>query len=100
VWTGEQAFARKLVDELGGLRQAIDAARKLAKLPQHAPIVELPVVETSLLGRMLGVDGLQAQTTPSLLPSELVDLARALAPFAVHPADKILARIEIVNVGP
>jgi protease-4 len=100
VWTGEQAHARKLVDELGGLRQALATARRLGNLPEHAPIVELPVVETSLLGRMLGLEGLSAETTPSLLPSELLDIARALAPFAVHPADKLLARIEIVSVGP
>lgn len=32
VWTGSQALERKLVDELGGLPQAIDKAAKLAKL--------------------------------------------------------------------
>jgi protease-4 len=101
VWTGEQAHARRLVDEIGGLRQALDAARRLADLPEHAPVVELPVVETSLLGRMLGVEGLHAAQSPAaLLPSELLDFARALAPFAIHPADKLLARIEIVSIGP
>jgi len=102
VWTGEQALERRLIDEIGGLRQALDAARRLADLPEHAPIVELPVVETSLLGRLIGVEGLHAATESptALLPSELLDLARALAPFAIHPADKLLARIEIVGVGP
>jgi protease-4 len=101
VWTGQQAFERKLVDEIGGLRQALDAARRLAKLPEHAPVVELPVPESSLLGRMLGIEGMRAESDiPSMLPSELLDMARALAPFAVHPADKLLARIEIVSVGP
>jgi protease-4 len=101
VWTGEQAFERRLVDEVGGLRQALDTARRLADLPEHAPIVELPVPETSLLGRLLGVEGLHASESPAaLLPSEILDFARALAPFAIHPADKLLARIEIVSVGP
>lgn len=102
VWTGEQALERRLIDEIGGLRQALDAARKLAELPEHAPIVELPVPETTLIGRLLGVEGMQldAQGPAALLPSELLDLARALAPFAIHPADKLLARIEIVSVGP
>jgi protease-4 len=103
VWTGEQALERRLVDEIGGLRQALDAARRLADLPEHAPIVELPVPESSLIGRLLGFEGVHASQTSdiaSLLPSELLDLARALAPFAIHPADKLLARIEIVSVGP
>jgi protease-4 len=99
VWTGEQALARKLVDELGGLRQALDAARAAAELPEHAPIVELPVPESTLVGRLLGIEGMKAEPEAStLLPKELMDYARALAPFAVHPADKLLARLEIVSV--
>jgi protease IV len=97
VWTGEQAKARKLVDELGGLRQALAEARRLANLPDYAPIQELPEIETSLIGRLLGFEGVKAGALP-LLPGELLDMARALAPFAVHPADKPLARMELVPV--
>jgi protease-4 len=35
VWTGEQALERKLVDELGYLDQAIDAAVELAELEKY-----------------------------------------------------------------
>ncbi len=35
VWTGEQALERKLVDELGYLEQAIDAAVQLAELEKY-----------------------------------------------------------------
>ncbi|MDD4362313.1 MAG: signal peptide peptidase SppA, partial [Bacteroidales bacterium] len=35
VWTGEQALERKLVDELGYLEQAIDAAVELAELDKY-----------------------------------------------------------------
>ena len=35
VWTGEQALERKLVDELGYLEQAIDAAVELAELENY-----------------------------------------------------------------
>ncbi len=42
VWTGQQAFERHLVDHLGGLREALDAAREAGLLPADAPIVEMP----------------------------------------------------------
>lgn len=39
VWTGVQAKANGLVDELGNLRTALHKARQLASLPDHAPLV-------------------------------------------------------------
>ncbi|HSU41154.1 MAG TPA: signal peptide peptidase SppA [Polyangiaceae bacterium] len=94
VWTGEQAYQRKLVDEIGGLRQALEEARKLAGLPYDAPVSELPV-ESSFLGTLIGAAGAHASETP-LLPPQVLEFARALAPFAVHPPDAPLARIELV----
>jgi hypothetical protein len=45
---------------------------------------------------VLGIEGLHAaMPTEKLLPGDLLDLARALAPFAVHPSDLPLAKIEI-----
>jgi protease-4 len=41
VWTGRQAFDRKLVDELGGLEEAATKARTLAGLPLGAPLREV-----------------------------------------------------------
>jgi protease IV len=40
VWTGRQAFERKLVDELGGFDAAVRKARSLAGLPATAPVRE------------------------------------------------------------
>jgi protease-4 len=101
VWTGEQALSRKLVDELGGLRQALNQARLLGDLPDYAPIIELPPPESTLLGRVLGVEGLHADATQGIsLPPELLSLAQALAPFVIHPADKPMARLEITDIGP
>jgi len=40
VWTGRQAFERKLVDELGGLDAAVRKARSLAGLGETAPVRE------------------------------------------------------------
>ncbi|HET7538402.1 MAG TPA: signal peptide peptidase SppA [Polyangiaceae bacterium] len=101
VWTGEQAQERKLVDELGGLRQAIALARKLGNVPEHGPIVELPPPDTTLLGRLLGIEGVKAEpAAAALLPSQFFDLVRALSPFVVHAGDKPLALMEMTAVEP
>ncbi len=44
VWTGADALARGLVDELGGLDRAADIARRLAGLPAAAPLRVFPRV--------------------------------------------------------
>ncbi len=102
VWTGQQALDRKLVDELGGLRQAIALARKLGNVPEHGPIVELPPPDGTLLGRLLGIEGLKAESASAanLLPSQFFDLVRALSPFVVHGSDKPLALMEMTAVEP
>jgi protease-4 len=101
VWTGEQAYARKLVDELGGLRQAIAYARRIADLPEYGPIYELPK-ETTWIGQLLGIEGVHdgEARARSALPAQVWQLARALAPFTVYPGDTPLARIELVSVEP
>ncbi|MDQ6879484.1 MAG: signal peptide peptidase SppA [Candidatus Dormibacteraeota bacterium] len=43
VWTGKQAYDRKLVDELGGLDAAVRKARSLAGLEESAPAREVRV---------------------------------------------------------
>lgn len=96
VWTGEQARERKLVDELGGLRHALAEARRLAKLPEDAPIQELPEDTGNLVLRMLGLASTEARTSP--LPASLTTLARALAPFTVHSYEWPLARMELVEI--
>jgi protease-4 len=96
VWTGEQAFHRKLVDEIGGMRQVLAEARKLADLSEDAPIVEMPD-ESSLLGRLINAAGAEAKE-PTLLPPQMLEMARAVAPFAFHPSDKPLARIELTEI--
>jgi protease-4 len=100
VWTGQQAKANGLVDELGGLRQALDDARRRGGLPEDAPIIELPKIPTSLLGRILGIEGVHAAEAANVLPSQVTDLARAMAPFLIHPSDKPLSRLEFSKVEP
>jgi protease-4 len=100
VWTGQQALDRKLVDELGGLRQALALARRLGHVQEHGPIIELPPPDTSLLGRILGIDGIKANVPESaaLVPSQLLDVLRAIAPFVAYSGDKPLALMEIAPV--
>jgi protease-4 len=42
VWTGADAHEHKLVDELGGVEEAADIARRRAGLPATAPVVHFP----------------------------------------------------------
>lgn len=56
VWTGEQAIKLKLVDGMGGLDEALKAARELAKVPQDTKlgILELPAPPSLLSSLMKG----------------------------------------------
>lgn len=95
VWTGEQALEHGLVDELGGLRQAIEWARVKAGMPEHPPIVELPRIERSLLSRLLGLPTFQASLLDAPMPDGMTKTIRALAPFVIHPEDEPMARMEV-----
>ncbi len=101
VWTGEQAKSRGLVDELGGLRQALAFARAQAGLPPETPIEELPPPNTTLIGKLLGIEGVhESAAVKQSLPPQLFDLVQALSPFVVHPPDRAMARMELVPIGP
>ncbi len=56
VWTGEQSISIKLVDELGGLIDAISYAKQQAGFGERevASLVMLPLVERSFIGELLG----------------------------------------------
>jgi protease IV len=94
VFTGEQAMTHHLVDELGGLRQAIAYAQRVAELPATAPIVELPPPDGSLLTQLLGLDASRAAASVPALPEQLAEMARALVPFVVYESDRPLMRLE------
>jgi protease-4 len=87
VWTGSQALERKLVDQIGGLREALADARELGGLTKDAPIVELPEEDDSLLGMLLGLAGVSAAgaqvAAGALVPPAMMDLARVLSPFMI-----------------
>jgi ClpP class serine protease len=58
VWTGRQAKANGLIDEVGGLDKAIEVARDLAKIPadQKVSVVHYPK-KKGLLQMLLGGEG-------------------------------------------
>jgi len=58
VWTGRQAKANGLIDELGGLDRAIEVAKDLAKIPadQKVTVVHYPK-KKGLLQALLGGEG-------------------------------------------
>ena len=98
VWTGQQAVQNGLVDRLGGLRQALDAARSAGGLPEDCPVSEAPVVEKTLLETAIELAGFKGSSLLTLdgLPVQVRDVARAIAPLAVYQGDVALARTEWV----
>jgi len=121
VWTGEQAKEKGLVDEVGGLRQALAYARRLTGLEEQAPIIELPRLESSLIGRLIGVSSASAvpkadtssldladlslhalaRTLPrGALLGRIEDVASALTPFFLYSSEQPLMRLENFVIQP
>ncbi len=98
VWAGQQALDHKLVDQMGGLRHALGAARALANLPDDAPIEEYPALQTSLLEYALNLVGLKVGAGIDVggLPLQVKELLRGVAPLALYGDGKALARMEWV----
>jgi protease-4 len=102
VWSGQQALQLHLVDHLGGLRQALEAARQAAFLPEDAPIIERPSEAKSLLETAVelvggGGDAAAMEAAFEKLPPSLRAIARAVAPLMVYRSDEPLARMEWVE---
>jgi protease-4 len=79
VWMGDQALKVKLVDKLGGLTDAIDQAKMLAKIDPrvHAQLEELPE-ETGFFGKLMSgqITGAVAQWQPPRALEPLLWLVR------------------------
>ncbi|HWM88306.1 MAG TPA: signal peptide peptidase SppA [Kofleriaceae bacterium] len=101
VWTGAAAAQRGLVDRIGGLDDAIAAARKLASLDDTAPLEVYPPPPSlaDLLGGLgassmpFGLDTAAAEAAASLAPREaaaVLGLYHQLAGFASSPVQAAL----------
>jgi protease-4 len=86
VWTGEQALARGLVDDLGDLQAAADKARQLAKIPprRYAPLVNVPPPKHHLLPQSLAADGSRLAEWFAGLTALLREGVLALAPWMIQ----------------
>jgi protease-4 len=77
IWTGRQAYERDLVDELGGMREAINAAKDLAGIPRDrlARVEVLP--KRGFLEKLIDAGiGALGSAGPGLAPNSL---ARAVS---------------------
>lgn len=98
VWYGQEALQHKLVDRLGGLREALEAARSAGHLPDDAPIVEAPDPDNTLLDKVLRFAGVRAKAPIGLLPASLQNIARSVAPVALYDQDVAMARLEWMDL--
>ncbi len=98
VWAGQQALEHKLVDEMGGLRHALTAAREAARLSADTPVDEYPPLQTSILEYALNLVGVKAGMGMNIgaLPVQVKELLRGVAPLSLYGEGKALARIEWV----
>jgi protease IV len=87
VWTGRDAAEAGLVDELGGLRDAVRIARKRGNLPEDAPVIgAIRVSPLARLGRAKNSEDPRSWVTTSVprratasgLIRDLADVAAAL----------------------
>jgi protease IV len=81
VWTGQDALRLKLVDELGGMEQAVKVAAKLANLGEDYSVEridpELSFAESLAMQLQIRV----ARTTGKLAGASLARVDRVLAPL-------------------
>ena len=64
VWTGRQAVSNGLTDEVGGLWEAVEAARRLAEIPEDTPtgLWHLPEKQNLVASLLQGDSAALAQT--------------------------------------
>jgi protease-4 len=87
VWSGRQAKANGLIDEVGGLERAVEIAKELAEIPadEQVTLLHFPEKE-SLVASLLGGD----------------DKAAAAARWAVYRAvrEDVVQTWELINRDP
>jgi protease-4 len=98
VWAGQQALEKKLVDRMGGIRHALEAAREEAHLPTDTPIVEYPTVKQTLFEYALELAGFKSGMGIKVedLPVQVREVLRGVAPMITYGDGQALARMEWV----
>ncbi len=88
VWTGSQAVDNGLIDEIGGLSEAIDTAKRLADIPSEESVTVAHFPEKKGLIEGLLAGDRAAATAARWLVHRIVrdDVADTLELLQVHPA--------------
>jgi protease IV len=97
VWMGQQAHGHKLVDKLGGMRHALEEARRLSGLSEDASIVEFPEKTQSLLDKALSLAGVRAAVPFTSLPVQMRSALKASSPLFFYGQDAFFARMDWVD---
>ena len=99
VWTGEEAIANGLVDELGGLGMAIEGAAELAGLESYGQVLieqklsptEQLILDLLYIGKGVGIDPAAFRSPPTLVErfanrfeAMLADVARFNDPMGIY----------------
>lgn len=74
IWSGEQAYSRGLIDELGGLTEAVETAKELAGIRGDARIIEVNPGIIHMQYLLRAAFGIQEELLLSRLPKEVVDI--------------------------
>jgi len=102
VWTGERAHQLGLVDTLGGLDTAIDAAKELARIPssEHVSLLRLPAPRSlldNLLDLLSGEDTLEDMVAVRLGQLAVPSWLRGLEALAHEPVWALLPAVPHVE---
>jgi protease-4 len=100
VWTGGQALKHGLVDELGGLDDALRKARELARAPEDVEILTLPEPKDFLdFLRSMSGEEVSVRAALRLLPADLKRLLRSAGWVTLLGKERVLAVMpEIVRI--
>lgn len=79
VWTGRQALSHKLIDELGGIPEAIAAAKRRADIPTDQP-VNVELLPRPMASLLAGLPLNPFRNVPAPV-KESIDLAESLGAF-------------------
>lgn len=100
VWMGRSAMEHGLVDQMGGLREAVQAALDAVDLPDDTPLVQLPKERFSLIrlaGQLAQAQDLQpADLIQNSVPGEVGGVLRSLSPLLIYDPFEPLALTELV----
>lgn len=98
LWTGRDALERGLIDEIGGLDDALATARELGGVSAEAPLEVYPP-EPSVLDVLSGGGGVSARPAGGGAPSEILAKAQSALGGADFDLPEVEAAFELVSLA-